>query len=202
LSDASTSPEAEIRLWDVFTRAFHWLLAFFVIASWILGEWGPGIMTLHFQSGYVIAGLLLFRLLWGFVGPRPARFASFVSPPGAVLRYATRLLKREPSGWAGHNPMGGWWVVAVLALLSVQVVTGLMADAEDFINAGPLASSVPGSASRAATGLHKWLSGVLLGMVALHLAAIAFYRFWKREDLVGPMVHGRKRVRAEAERDI
>jgi cytochrome b len=191
-------PEAEeIRLWDLPTRLFHWALALFFATSWILGEWGPAIMTWHFWSGYAIAGLLAFRLLWGLVGPRPARFSSFLRPPGAVFAYARTLLRREPSAWPGHNPMGGWWVAAILALLTLQVLTGLVSDPEDFINVGPLAGSVPDSVSRFALGWHHRLSGVLLAMVALHVAAVVFYKRWKREDLIRPMIHGCKRVRRD-----
>jgi cytochrome b len=195
LSNRADAPEAEIRLWDILTRVFHWALVVFFATSWILGEWGPAIMTLHFWSGYIIAGLLAFRVLWGLVGPRPARFTSFLRPPGALLSYAGGLLRRSPSHWPGHNPMGGWWVAAVLLVLIAQVATGLIADPEDFINVGPLADMVSSDMSRWATAMHETLVNVLLFLVALHLAAIAFYRMWKREDLVRPMIHGRKVVR-------
>jgi cytochrome b len=195
LSDRADAPEAEIRLWDILTRVFHWALVVFFATSWILGEWGPAIMTLHFWSGYIIAGLLAFRVLWGLVGPRPARFTSFLRPPGALLSYAGGLFRRSPSHWPGHNPMGGWWVAAVLLVLIAQVATGLIADPEDFINVGPLADMVSSDMSRWATAMHETLANVLLFLVALHLAAIAFYRIWKREDLVRPMIHGRKVVR-------
>ena len=194
--DDATPPEAaETRLWDPLLRLFHWALALFFATSWILGQWGPAIMTWHFWSGYAIAGLLAFRLLWGLAGPRPARFAGFLRPPGEVWAYARTVLRREPSEWPGHNPMGGWWVAAVLAVLAAQVLTGLIADPEDFINAGPWAGYVSDAASRRALALHHDLSTVLLALVALHLAAVAFYRVWKREDLIRPMIHGRKRVR-------
>ena len=195
MPDATEPPEAEIRLWDLPTRLFHWALALLFATSWILGEWGPAIMTLHFWSGYAIAALLVFRLLWGLAGPRPARFSSFLRPPGEVWSYARSVLRREPSAWPGHNPMGGWWVAAVLLVLALQVLTGLVADPEDYINAGPWASSVSASVSRSALGWHHRLSTVLLALVALHLLAILFYRIWKREDLVRPMIDGAKRVR-------
>jgi cytochrome b len=152
-------------------------------------------MTLHFWSGYVIAGLLVFRLIWGLIGPQPARFASFLRPPGEVLRYAVHVWRREPSHWHGHNPMGGWWVAACLIVLVLQVLTGLIADPEDFVNVGPWASYVSAGMNRWATAMHDTLSGVLLALVGLHIAAVVFYRLWKREDLVRPMIHGKKKVR-------
>jgi cytochrome b len=195
MRDAS-GPEAEqTRLWDIGTRVFHWALVLFFATSWILGEWGPAIMTLHFWSGYVIAGLLVFRLLWGVVGPRPARFTSFLRPPGEVLAYAKTMLRREPSDWPGHNPMGGWWVAACLVVLTLQVLTGLISDPEDYINVGPWASYVSDDMSRAATAWHETLSGVLLALIGLHIAVVAFYKVWKREDLIRPMINGVKRVR-------
>ncbi len=199
MADGENAPEAEIRLWDPALRAFHWALAFFVTASWILGEWGPSIMTLHFWSGYAILALLGFRLLWGLVGPRPARFASFLRKPRAVAAYAATLPRRRRSAWNGHNPMGGWWIAAILLLLALQAATGLVADPEDFINAGPLADEVSSATSRWATGWHHRLSTAILWLVVLHLAAVAFYRVWKREDLVRPMLHGRKRVRRDGD---
>ncbi len=190
-----TGPEAETRLWDIATRLFHWALVLFFATSWGLGEWGPSIMTLHFWSGYAIAGLLAFRLLWGVVGPRPARFAEFLRPPREVLAYAATVLRREPSHWPGHNPMGGWWVAACLIVLVLQVLTGLISDPEDYVNVGPWASYVSADMSRRATALHETFANVLLALVALHIAAVAFYKVWKREDLVRPMIDGVKRVR-------
>ena len=155
-------------------------------------------MTLHIYSGYMICGLLAFRLIWGLVGPRSARFASFLAGPVAVARYAiSHIGRREPSLWPGHNPLGGWSVMAMLALLAVQVSTGLILDPEDYINVGPLAHLVDIEVSRTANAVHATNAFLLLAMVALHVAVIIYYRVWKREDLIGPMIHGRKRVRRD-----
>lgn len=180
------------RVWDPALRAFHWALAGFVTASWALGEWGPGIMTLHFWSGDAIAGLLAFRLVWGIWGPETARFAHFVRGPRETLAYAATLGARRPSRWPGHNPSGGWSVIAMPGLLAASVATGLAADPDDHINRGPLAPYLPPGIAFRAAGLHTWLSGAVLGVVALHLAAIAFHWIWKREDLVRPMITGRR----------
>jgi cytochrome b len=196
------APDAEpatevVRLWDPLTRAFHWLLAALVLGSLVTGEFTSGIKDTHFQLGYVIAGLLAFRVVWGFKGPEPARFSDFVRGPGTVARYAATMPNRRPSYWRGHNPVGGWAVVVILALLAAQILTGMMSDPEDFLNRGPLAGFVGIDMARTANAWHVWLSGVVMLVVLLHVAAIAFYSYWKGENLVGPMLWGAKRVRKQ-----
>ena len=192
-SDAARDTET-IRLWDPLLRVFHWALAAGVAAAWLLGRFGPLDMTLHFWAGYVVLGLLAFRVVWGLIGPAPARFASFLYRPGAVAAYARGLFRRRPSGWRGHNPLGGVFVVALLVAVGAQAITGLFVDPEDYINVGPLAQHVSTEASRTALAWHAALAKVVLALVALHVAAIVFYRLWKREDLVRPMITGRKTV--------
>lgn len=186
-----------VRLWDPLLRGFHWLLAVFVTAAWLLGQFGPDVMTLHFWCGYVVIGLLAFRLVWGFVGPEPARFSSFLRGPGAIARYLRGFFLREPSYWPGHNPLGGLSVIALLAALAAQVSSGLIADPDDYVNVGPLANYVDAATRSAAVGWHETGATVILILVGLHLAAILFYRLWKHEDLIRPMITGRKRIRRD-----
>ena len=152
-------------------------------------------MTLHFWSGYTILALLVFRLLWGLVGPRSARFTDFIKGPRATMGYMRGLFRREPSYWPGHNPMGALSVVAMLVLLAVQIATGLISDPDDFINVGPLASEVSRGTRKAAVGWHHLGATLILIMVAIHVAVIAYYRLWKREDLIRPMITGWKLIR-------
>ncbi|WP_313353038.1 cytochrome b/b6 domain-containing protein [Paracoccus sp. (in: a-proteobacteria)] len=187
----------EVRLWDPLLRGFHWLLAFFVIAGWCLGKFGPAKMTLHFWCGYVVAGLLIFRLIWGFFGPPPARFSHFLRGPGAIAGYMRGMFLRQPSYWPGHNPLGALSVIAMLAVLAAQVTSGLISDPDDYINVGPLASYVSSTTRTKAVGWHNMGATLILILVLLHIAIILFYRFWKREDLVRPMITGRKQVREE-----
>ncbi|HRO15700.1 MAG TPA: cytochrome b/b6 domain-containing protein [Paracoccus sp. (in: a-proteobacteria)] len=198
-ADDGSIPEGveRIRVWDPFLRVFHWLLAFLVTASWLLGQFGPSKMTLHFWSGYAIIGLLVFRLLWGLVGPRPARFIHFIKGPRAVWTYSRRFFVREPSFWNGHNPMGALSVIAILGLLVVQVATGLVSDPDDFINVGPLADQVSRATRKAAVGWHHLGATLILILVLIHVGVVLWYRFWKREDLVRPMITGWKLVRKE-----
>ena len=109
-----------------------------------------------------------------------------------MLAYLRELPARRPSHAAGHNPLGGWSVLAILAVLAAQIATGLILDPEDYINIGPLAGMVSPGWNRWALGMHHTLGGVLLALIVLHVAAILFYRFWKREDLVRPMITGRR----------
>lgn len=194
MADGAPAPR-RVRLWDPALRLFHWSLAASVIGGWLLGEFGPAIMTLHFYAGYAVAALLAFRLVWGLVGPRPARFAQFLRGPAAVAAYVRTLPERRPSLWAGHNPLGGWASAALLLLLAAQVATGLAADADDYLNAGPLASWVGAPLNLTAAAWHAVLSTLVLAAALLHVAAIAFYAVWKRENLVRPMIDGWKAVR-------
>ncbi|WP_410218513.1 cytochrome b/b6 domain-containing protein [Paracoccus sp. (in: a-proteobacteria)] len=184
-----------IRLWDPALRIFHWLLSVLVIANWLLGKFGPAVMTVHFWLGYSIAGLLVFRLIWGFVGPESARFTHFIRGPSHVWSYMRHLHRRQPSHWPGHNPMGALSVLALLGVLAFQVYSGLVMDPDDFINVGPLASQVSRETSRAAAGWHDLGANLILLLVILHVAVILYYRFWKNEDLIRPMITGWKWVR-------
>lgn len=183
-----------VRIWDPLLRVFHWLLAASVISAWLLGQYGPAKMTLHFWAGYMVAGLLAFRLIWGFIGPAPARFSHFLRGPGAVMGYARHMFLREPSYWPGHNPLGALSVIAMLAVLGAQVTSGLISDPDDFINVGPLASYVSASTRRTAVGIHETGANLVLILVILHIAVIVFYRLWKHENLIRPMLTGWKKV--------
>ncbi|MDV7142265.1 cytochrome b/b6 domain-containing protein [Tropicimonas sp. TH_r6] len=195
------SPESDklylVRLWDPFVRVFHWLLAICVIVTWLWGQFNPtGFLTLHFWLGYTVIGLLVFRLVWGLVGPWPARFVHFIYGPGTYARYISGMSKRKPSNWPGHNPVGALSVYLLLGVLALQVFSGLFADPEDYINAGPLADDFPGMV-KLGTEIHHTLAPIILLLVVLHLGAVAFYKIWKRENLIPSMLHGRKVVKGE-----
>lgn len=186
-------PTSQTVIWDPLVRIFHWSLVIAFAVSFGLGKFGPSDMSLHFIAGYVMAGLLVFRWVWGLIGPRTARFTSFVRGPSAILKYARHLGDRRPSGTVGHNPLGGAFVIALLVLLSVQVVSGLLADPEDYLNVGPLAGYVSTDISRKALTLHHIVMPMLLVLVVVHISAIVFYKIWKHEDLVRPMITGRRK---------
>ena len=169
-----------VRVWDLPTRVFHWLLALAVIGLVITGKVGGNALVWHMRLGLLVLALLAFRLVWGLVGGRWSRFASFVHGPATVLRYLRGQARPGEHLDVGHNPLGAGSVFALLAVLIAQVATGLLAD-DEIATTGPLNKYVATATGLLATGWHKgygqWL---LLGLVALHLGAIAFYRWRHR----------------------
>lgn len=185
-----------IKVWDAPVRLFHWLLVGLVGFSWWSGEEHE--MEWHRMSGYAILALLVFRLFWGFAGSRTARFSQFVRGPAAVIAYAKTLGARGSVPAFGHNPLGGWSVVLLIGALSLLVVAGLFSVDVDGFESGPLADYVTFDQGRDAAELHEVIFNVVLTLVALHVAAIIFYRVWKRQNLVAPMIHGRASVAEDA----
>lgn len=182
-----------VPVWDLPVRIFHWALVLLVICQVTTAQIGGNAMEYHALGGYAILALVLFRMVWGFVGGRHARFASFLRGPSAVWGY---LRGRSPQV-IGHNPAGGWSVMLMLASLLTQAVTGLFAN-DDIMMEGPLAKHVSGDTSAFATQIHDVNSIVLLSLIAMHLLAVLFYLFGKKQNLIGPMLTGRKRVAGEA----
>jgi len=187
-------PAVPVVVWDVPVRVFHWLIVVLVFSSWLTSEIGGNAMTYHMWIGYTVLALVLFRIVWGFVGSRHARFCDFVRGPGAVLRYL-RGMSGEMS--AGHNPIGGWSVLALLASLAVQAVTGLFTN-DEIATEGPLAARVGTEWSDLLSTVHRYNFYVLLTLIALHVAAVLFYLLVKRQNLVWPMITGRKALPASA----
>ncbi len=191
---APAQPEAtaarRLRVWDLPTRVFHWVLAASVVGSVVTAKIGGNAMEWHFRLGELALALLAFRLLWGVCGGHWSRFGTFFYGPGALWRYLRGAPRPEDE--IGHSPLGSLSVWALMVLLLVQVGTGLVAD-DEIANVGPLNRFVSGATASAATGYHKqvgeWL---LIALVVLHVAAVLFYLFVKRRNLVGPMWHGDK----------
>jgi cytochrome b len=189
----SDQASRRVCVWDVPTRLFHWALVALVVASYVTAELGE--LDWHMRAGDGVLALLLFRVAWGFVGSDTARFSRFLRGPRAVLHHLRDFWSRARDVEVGHNPAGGWAVVALLLVLCVQVGTGLFAD-DDISSAGPLAQFIERPARRFLTGLHDQSFNVLLGLVALHVAAIGAYWVVRRQNLVWPMVTGVKRLPA------
>jgi cytochrome b len=185
-----------VRVWDLPTRLFHWLLALAVVAAVVTANIGGNAMAWHFRLGYCIFALLAFRLFWGVVGGRWSRFASFVYGPGAVLRYLRGERRPGEHVDVGHTPTGSLSVFALLAVLAVQVATGLVAD-DEIDNVGPLnkfaSSDLAGQATSWHADVGQWL---IIALGALHVAAIVYYVARKGINLVGPMLGGDKRLPA------
>ena len=160
-----------------------------VTCSFVTGKLGGSWLEWHFRSGYAIIALILFRITWGFAGSRDARFASFVRGPRAALAYARSLAAGARTLEPGHNPLGGWMVVTMLALVSLQTTTGLFSNDESS-HEGPLASKVSDAVVDRMSGIHYWNEWVILGAVILHVLAVSIYQLHFRMNIVGPMVSG------------
>lgn len=180
-----------IAVWDVPVRLFHWLLVTSILMLFITGKVGGNYMEWHKKIGYFVIGLILFRVVWGFVGSYHARFKNFVRAPAAVIAYAKSLLKKDSPHYVGHNPMGALSVLAVMVAVGFQTVTGLFSN-DDIMLEGPYASMVSKAFSDQMTSLHKLNSNVILVLIGLHLSAIVFYAVFKKEQLIEAMLTGKK----------
>lgn len=180
-----------VRVWDLPTRAFHWVLAICVIALVVTAKVGGNAMVWHMRLGLVVLALLVFRLVWGLVGGRWSRFASFLYAPATVLRYLRGEHRPGDHFEVGHSPLGAFSVFALMAVLLVQVGTGLIAN-DEIATTGPLNQYVANATGLLASGWHKgYGQWILLGLVALHIVAIAAYKL-RGKNLVTPMITGDK----------
>ncbi|WP_027016416.1 cytochrome b/b6 domain-containing protein [Comamonas composti] len=189
-----TSPHSQphcVRIWDLPTRLFHWLLAASVIALVVTAKMGGNAMNWHLQLGHLVLALLIFRLLWGLVGGRWSRFASFLHSPAAMLRYLRGQTRSSDD--AGHNPLGALSVFAMLAVLLAQVVSGLLSD-DEIAFSGPLTRFVSGDSVAQATSYHaSWGQYLLYTLVGLHLLALVVYAL-RGKRLVAAMITGDKQL--------
>lgn len=186
-----------VRVWDLPTRIFHWVLAVCVLGSVVSAKVGGNAMVWHFRLGYVVLALLVFRLAWGLVGGRWSRFASFVRSPATILRYLRGAGAAHEHLDVGHNPLGALSVLGLIGILGLQVGSGLFAD-DEIANAGPLTALASGDLVSRLTSWHKgpgqW---VVLSLIGLHLAAIIFYLIRRHQNLVRPMFTGDKILPAD-----
>lgn len=184
-----------VKIWDLPTRLFHWSLLILIAVGW----WSStenGDMELHFRCGYAVLALLLFRLSWGVMGSSSARFAGFIASPRALLGYLARVKNKDVIHHIGHNPAGGWMVLALIGTVFFIVLTGLFAN-DDMMLEGPFANDVGKSISDLATSWHEQSFYGLLGLLALHIAAMLVYLFFKQENLLLPMLTGIKHLPQE-----
>lgn len=207
------------RVWDPLVRLFHWSLVVFFAIAYLTGD-DAG--ELHIISGYVVTGLVLFRILWGFIGTRHARFTDFVTGPGKVIGYLGSLLSGKPRHYAGHNPAGGYMVLALLAGIAVTCYSGLAYYGAE--GQGPLASgAVPvisqayadedehgyerdegaeheGGGDEFWEDIHEVAANLTLGLIFLHIAGVIVSSRLHRENLVRAMITGRKSVSRETDK--
>ncbi len=178
-------------VWDAPVRLFHWTIVVLVFTSWLTAH--EGWMGWHFWSGYSICSLLLFRLAWGFVGSDTARFTRFLRSPLAGLLYLARFHRREPDTEIGHNAAGGWMVLLMLLLLVLQVGTGLFAN-DQVSTQGPFFYEIDQDTSDWLTHIHVLTFTAIEIAVLLHVAAVLVYALVRQQNLIRPMITGRKRL--------
>jgi len=189
---SSHTSQHNIRVWDLPTRLFHALLIVCVAGLVITGEIGGDAMRLHFLFGYGVLTLVLFRLVWGFVGGHWSRFVNFVPTPAQLLAYVQALRTRSAPPSVGHNPLGALSVIAMLLMLAIQVLSGFISD-DEIAATGPWTSLVPNAWIELATEYHSEIGKtILIVLVILHVASILYYKRYKNEDLITPMIKGDK----------
>lgn len=190
--------QREIMIWDPLVRFFHWtLVACFALAFVTEDDF----LGLHVWAGYVIGILLLVRVAWGFVGTRHARFSDFVFSPRRVKAYLRELFQGRARRWLGHNPAGGMMIVAMMITLGLTVITGLMVYAVGD-DAGPLRDYITSRSELfedVLEGTHEFLANLMVLMVVVHVAGVLVESLLHRDNLIGAMISGRKKVIDEHE---
>jgi cytochrome b len=180
----------KVRVWDLPIRLFHWALAVLIGVAVITQNIGGNAMEWHFRAGYAVLALLGFRIVWGLIGSRYARFSSFLYHPSTIIGYLRGHKDALKEKYIGHNPLGSLSVIALLGVTLAQAVTGLFAN-DDIAYDGPLVKFISKDLSDSVTWFHKEVSATLIYvLVCMHVAAVAFYYFRKRQNLVKPMITG------------
>jgi len=183
-----------IRVWDLPTRLFHLMLIIAVSGLVLTGEIGGDLMKFHFWCGYGVLSLVFFRVIWGLWGGHWSRFVNFLPTPSNVLSYINDLRNGSHTPAIGHNPLGALSVFAMLLVLLLQVFSGLMSD-DEIANAGPWAVLVSSDWVSMATNFHTEVGKTtLIALLGMHLASVLYYKYFKHEDLLTPMVHGDKHL--------
>lgn len=181
----------EVPVWDWPVRVVHWAMAVLVVVSLTTGLIGNEMLVWHMRSGETLLALVLFRVAWGFIGSPNARFASFVRGPAAVFVYCRSIVRPPHQIHSTHNPVGGWMVIALLLALLFQIGTGLFTN-DDILYEGPLVKLISKDLSDAISSLHRRGWWVVAGLSVLHIVAVLSYLMILRDNLVYPMMHGRK----------
>jgi len=185
-------------VWDLPTRLFHWLLALDILALYLTADGGTPTMEWHFRFGYIALGLVTFRIIWGFVGPRHARFATFLVGPGKLFTYLRHFFRRDSPPVPGHNPAGAVMVIVLLLMVGLQAVSGLFTY-DDIAFGGPYYGYDGGRLQGLMGSIHHRNFSILQWLILAHIVAVLFYLFYKRQNLIGAMFSGRKPAKVVAE---
>lgn len=193
----NTSP-VTVKVWDLPTRLFKWLLVGFVLTAWISSGFSDPAMTVHKAAGYGVLVLAIYRLLWGIFGGTTARFSNFVRSPKEITAYLRALRHRRAKTYLGHNPAGGAMVMALIFACALQPLLGLFAS-DGVTASGPFADMVGDPLSSWAATVHGSWFYVILALAIVHIAVNLYYQFVKRENLIGAMITGRKLAAASVD---
>jgi len=180
-----------VLIWDLPLRIFHWLFAFTVIASWYTSDQDNDLIELHMQLGYFALGLLVFRVLWGFVGTKHSLFTSFIPTPKRLVLYIKNLSNNRIESSVGHNPLGSLMVILMILLISLQAISGLFIN-DDVFSSGPYYESVSKDIEKIMVFLHHNVFDFMIAAIILHLVAIGYYVRIKKQSLILPMITGKK----------
>lgn len=190
---AARAETVAVPVWDWPVRLFHWSIVILLVVAVVTVKIGGNAMEWHMRAGMAVLTLVVFRILWGFLGSRHARFASFVRGPGAVVAYVRSIAKPPHDLHVGHNPLGGWSVIAMLLVLLAQAGSGLFSN-DDIATDGPLARLVSKDTSDAVTSFHRLNVWALAALVVAHVGAVGFHLVALKENLVHAMLSGVKKL--------
>jgi len=189
-------------IWDLPLRIFHWSFATTILAAWYTAEQEGELIDLHMQLGYIALALLTFRVLWGVIGPKHARFSQFFPSPKKLVSYLTGGKNANESKMsAGHNPLGALMVILMIVLVTMQAVSGLFIN-DDIFSAGPYYGALGNDVGKVMSFLHHNTFNLMIAAIALHIAAISYYWWVKKQNLVLPMITGKKSADLIDEADV
>jgi cytochrome b len=187
--DADFADPVAVRVWDWPVRIVHWAMVLLLVALLTTAKIGGDAMEWHMRAGETMLALVLFRVSWGFAGSRYARFSSFVRGPRAVIAYTRSVLVPPRELHVGHNPLGGWMVIALLLALLFQAGTGLFTN-DDVLTEGPLVRLITKDLSDTITGFHHRNAWIVIALATAHIGAVLFYLVALKENLIKPMLRG------------
>lgn len=183
------SPGATVTVWDPFVRVFHWTVVLAFVVAYLVED--PHVV--HVWAGYVIAAMLIARVIWGLVGSKHARFSDFLYAPSTAFAYVRDLLRMHGKRYLGHSPAGGYMIVALIVMLALTGIAGLIIYGGEE-NAGPLAGMVTKQTAEQFEEVHEVLANITLALILVHISAVLFASFAHRENLARSMVTGKKRA--------
>ena len=183
--------EQQHLIWDLPLRLFHWLLVLSILGSWYTSNQDNGLIEYHLLIGYFTLGLIIFRIFWGFLGTKHAKFINFFPSANKIIQYIQSFNQPKPLHYAGHNPLGSLMVFFMLTTILLQAVSGLFMD-DDIFTTGPYSGSIDAKVESIFVYIHRNGFNVMLGAIALHISAVVFYERVKKQALVSAIITGKK----------